>query len=238
MPQIVTRSFGAALAAALLIGTAAPAQEPPRLITVTGSAEVEVPPDLATITAGVEIEAESAANALAEAAAAMAEVLAAISASGVAPADVQTTQLGLDPVWADPPELPQEGGTAQPRVTGYRASNMVTLRLRAVNELGAVVDAVTSAGANRLFGIGFALADPEARRDEARRLAVADARAKAELLAEAAGVTVGQVRSIREGGTGSGPGPFAAREQMAMDMPTAPGSIAVAAEVEVVFALE
>lgn len=239
MHSIAMRRLAALVLAALLVGAAAAAQEAPRTITVTGSGQIETAPDLATITAGVASEADNAATALAEAAAAMGGMLAAVEAAGIAPEDVQTTQLGLDPIWADAPEMPREDGPSLPSVVGYRASNMVSLRVRAVAELGGIIDAVTQAGANRLFGIEFALADPSARRDEARRLAMDDARAKAALLAEAAGVALGPVRTIREGAPQGGPMPLMAREQMAaMDMPTAGGSVAVQAQVEVVYGIE
>ena len=75
-----------------------------------------------------------------------------------------------------------------PRVTGYQASNMVTVKVRDVDGLGPVIDAVTKAGANRLYGVGLQVSDPQATLDTARKKAVADARAKAELFAGAAGV--------------------------------------------------
>lgn len=224
------------LTALLALPYAAPAAaqhaspEPPRVITVTGDGRVEATPDLATLTAGVQTEAAQAAPALAASSAAMSEVFAALEGQGIAPADMQTSQISVDPVWDD-------GGGQQPRVRGYSATNTVTIRVRDLDRLGAVIDAVGVAGANRIFGVAFELAEPGAALDAARAQAVEDARAKAEVLARAAGVSLGPVRSIREGG-GEGPGPMFARAEMAADMPVAEGVVGVEARVEMVFGIE
>jgi uncharacterized protein YggE len=115
---------------------------------------------------------------------------------------------------------------------------MVTVRLRDVGGLGSVVDSLAKAGANRLYGIGFELADPKTALATAREDAVADARARAELYARAAGVTLGPVLSIRE--AVEVPQPMMARAQAmeAAAPPVAQGTVALAAQVEVVFGLE
>jgi hypothetical protein len=226
------RQLFAALTLLLLAAApAASAQEPPRRLVVTGEARVEAAPDLASFTAGVQSEALQAAEALAATGTTMRAVLAALEAEGIAAADVQTSQLSVDPLWDDP------GDGRQPRVRGYAASNLVTVRVRDVARLGTLIDAAGSAGANRVFGIAFEIAEPRAQLDEARRRAVADARAKAELLAEAAGVALGPVLSIREGGDG-GPLPMMARAEAAMDTPVAPGVVGIEARVEIVYAIE
>ena len=227
----------AALALALPLAlAAAPAypDELPRQITVTGSAEAEAVPDLATITAGVETRADTAADALARNSEAMAAVLAAIEAAGVARRDVQTSQLSISPVY----EPYSEGAPEAQKVAGYEAANMVTIRVRDVARLGATVDAVTGAGANRIFGIGFDVSDPKPTLDAARREAVADARAKAELFAEAAGVKLGPV--LRIGETVNAPGPVFMRAEAMADKaaPVESGTVALQAQVEIVYGLE
>jgi len=220
-----------ALIALLALPLAAPlaAQEAPRVITVTGEGRIEAAPDLATLTAGVQSEALTAAPALAATSQAMQAVFDALAAAGIAPADMQTSQLSIDPVWA-------EDGSG--RIRGYSASNLVTIRVRDVARLGAVIDAASAAGANRVFGIGFELAEPRAQADAARERAVADARAKAELLAKAAGVTLGPVLSIREGGEPA-PGPMFARAEMAdAAAPVAQGVVGIDARVEIVYGLD
>lgn len=220
----------ALLFAALPLGPAAFAQEEPRRIVVTGEGAVEAAPDLATLTAGVQSEAPQAETALAATAEAMRAVLAALEVEAVARQDIQTTQISVDPLWA-------EGESQIPQVRGYAATNLATIKIRDLARLGAVIDSAGAAGANRILGVGFELAEPRAQLDAARRRAVEDARAKATLLAEAAGVTLGPVLSIREPGA-EAPAPVMARSEMAMDMPVAPGVVSLGARVEIVYAIE
>jgi uncharacterized protein YggE len=224
----------AALAAALAVLPAA-AQEPgppTRSVTVTGAAEVEAAPDLATVTTGVDTQAETAAEALAANSTTMAAVFAALEAAGIERRDMQTSNLSLGAIWE-----PYRDG-AQPRVIGYQASNMLTVRVRDITRLGAVIDAVASAGANRLNGVAFEVAEPRAAVDRAREQAVADARARAELYARAAGVTLGPVLTISEAREPSQPFFARASDTMEAAVPIAEGTVALRAEVNVVFALE
>lgn len=207
------------------------AGEPPaRSITVTGSAQVSAAPDIATISGGVETEAATAAEALSANSEAMRQVLDALSGLGIAEADIQTTRLSLDPVWD------QGEDRDAPRITAYRAGNMVTIVARETGQLGAVIDALGSGGANRIHGIGFDMSDPRAQLERAREEAVADARAKAETLARSAGVEVGEVLMIDETqGGGGGPAPMYARMEGAA--PIASGSVDVRAEVTITYSL-
>ncbi len=220
-------AFG--LAAALAASPAAAQDLSPRL-TVVGTAEAEAAPDLARFSAGVQAEAVRAQEAFAATGAAMQAILAALAAEGIAPEDVQTSQVSVEPLWTD-------GSSAQPRVRGYVARNLVTVRVRDMARLGPVIDAAGLAGANTVGDIAFEATAPREALDAARRAAVADARARAELLAEASGVTLGRVLSIREQG-GAMPGPMFARAEMAMDTPVAPGMISLGAQVEIVYAIE
>lgn len=231
MRPIFPLTAAAFLALAPAFAAQAEDAAPPRRITVTGEASVEAAPDLATITAGVQAEALTAADALGAAGTAMRAVFDALKAQDVAPEDMQTSQLSVDPVWED------GGDGRQPRVRGYSAANLVTVRVRDVARLGALIDAVGAAGANRILGISFDIDEPRAQLDDARRRAVADARAKAELLAGAAGVKLGEVVSIRENG-GGGPRPMFARAEAAADMPIAGGTVGIDASVEIVYALD
>ena len=197
----------------LALAGAAAAQEPPRQITVTGAAEADAVPDLATVSAGVDTRAETAAAALAANSETMTAIFAALDAAGIERRDVQTSQLSLNPVF----EPYREEAEAPPAVVAYEASNMVTVRVRAIDGLGTVIDALAKAGANRLNGVGFEVADPKPHLDTAREKAVADARARAELYARAAGVTLGPVVSIRE--TVEMPGPIMMRAEAASAAP-------------------
>jgi len=226
--------LAAPVVALVLAGAAAAQEPPPRQILVVGQAEVEAVPDLATITAGVETQAPTAAEALSANSTAMTAVFAALAASGVAERDMQTSQLSISPVY----EPYREGADPVQRVVAYQAANMVTVRVRDVAGVGATVDALTEAGGNRLYGIAFEVSDPRAKLDSARTEAVADARAKAELYATAAGVTLGPVQTIRE--TTSSPGPVMMRAEAAFDAapPVAQGTVTLSTEIEIVYAIE
>ena len=222
-----------AIALGVVLGAAVPAlaQPTPRELTVTGSATVDAAPDIATVTAGVETQAPTAADALEANGAAMTAVFDALKVAGVEK-DMQTSQLTLNPVFAPDPG----GSQAAPQVVAYQASNMVTTRVRDVARLGPTIDALTAAGANRLYGVSFEVDEPGPVLDTARQQAVADARRKAELFAAAAGVKLGPVIAISEGG-GGGPMPFRAKMDAAMAAPVAAGSVTLGADVTVVFGL-
>jgi uncharacterized protein YggE len=189
-------------------------------ITVTGTGEVSAAPDMATLSLGVTTEAEEAAAAMRANSEAMAAVLARLAALGIAEADVQTSSVSLSPRW-EPPR-PEE---TEPRVNGFVASNMLTVDVRDLAALGGVIDAVVGDGANTLGGLVFGIADDRALRDAARRAAVEDATGKARVLAEAAGVPLGAVAEIVEGGGTDGP-MFARMDMAAAEaVPVAPGEI-------------
>jgi uncharacterized protein len=232
--RLVVLAVVLGLAVAPVAAQEAARQPSARQITVIGSAEAQGVPDLATITAGVETRAETAAGALAANSEAMAAVLAALDGSGVARGDVQTSQLSISPVY----EPYREGTPEAQKVAGYEATNMVTVRVRDVAMLGATVDAVTTAGANRLYGIGFDVSDPKPVLDSAREKAVADARAKAELFAKAAGGTLGPVVRISE--ALNVPGPMVMRAEAMADKaaPVEGGTVSLQAQVEIVYGLE
>jgi uncharacterized protein YggE len=224
-----------ALALMLAAGPLAAQEPPPRQISVTGVAEAEAVPDLATVTAGVETRAETAAAALAANSEAMTAVFAALEAAGIARRDMQTSQLNISPVH----EPFRDGATEPQKVVAYDASNLVTVQVRAIDRLGEVIDAVTEAGSNRLFGISFDVSEPKPALDTAREQAVADARAKAELFARAAGVTLGPVISIAESVQMPGPIMMRAEAQMAdAAPPVAGGMVMLQAQVQIVYGIE
>jgi uncharacterized protein len=225
--------------AALLLATAlaaapALAEDTQRRITVIGTAEASAVPDLATITAGVETRAETAVDALARNGEAMAGVLAALDAGGIERRDVQTSQLSISPVY----EPYREESPESQRVSGYEAANMVTIRVRDVATLGETVDAVTKGGANRIHGISFDVSDPRAALDAARTEAVADARARAELFAQAAGVTLGPVLRMAERADAPGPVMMRAEAMVASATVVERGTVTLQAQVEIIYGLE
>lgn len=201
-----------------------------RVIAVTGRGEVTVPPDMAVIRLGVVKEGESAATAMAAANDAAAGVLDRLAALDIAAQDIQTSALRLAPVRSET--------NGARRVTGYRASNEVTVQLRDLDALGATLDAVVAEGADTFDGLRFTLADPGSFLEEARRAAVADAMDRAATLAEAAGVALGPVGHIAEE-NGRSPRPMmmeAARADSA-GAPVAPGEIEMSVTVSMEFAI-
>jgi uncharacterized protein YggE len=206
------------LAALVLMPLAAPAQDATRL-TVQGVGEVAATPDMATVTVAVTREAETAAEALGALSEATDAVLTRVAAEGVAPADVQTGRLMLEPRWE------QREDRQAPRIVGYVAVTTLDIRARDLNALGGLLDAVVADGANGLEGLRFGLTEPRAGEDDARRAAFADAMAKARLYAEAAGLEVGPILSLVEGGAAfPPPGPLMQMEA-ARAMPIAPGEL-------------
>src|SRR4051794_2533223 len=188
----------------------------PGLITVPGRGAVRVDPDVATIRLGVVLVRPTAGGARSAAASAMQAVLESLDAGGVKRADLRTSLVGLDAVR----DYSGEGG---PRVTGYQLTNTVEATVREVATVGALIDAALAAGATSLDGLAFRLADPTEALSEARRRAVADARARATMLAAEAGVTLGSVVAINEGGQlpPGGPRPMEAmRMKAAADVAT------------------
>ena len=205
----------------------------PAVISVTGEGRVEAPPDMATVSLGVQTDADTAAGAMAENSARLAAVIERLKAAGIEPRDIQTSGLSLGPRY----DYGRSDG-APPTVVGYTAANMVTVRVRVLDSVGGVLDAVVADGANTRNGLGFGLADDSAPKDEARRRAVADAAAKAALYAEAAGVKLGRVHAITEAGGYMPPMPMAmeaAGYAKSAAVPVAPGELAITASVGMVY---
>ena len=163
----------------------------PARVTVTGTGRVTRPADLAQTVFVAEAVRQSAAEARAAAAATAASVLTAVRGAGVPDADVQTAGLDLAPSW-------EHDGTRMVR-TGFTVTNRIAVTVRDLEIVGRVLDAGLEAGATGLEGVTFALADLRKPEEDARRAAVADARDKATVIAEAAGGALGPLVSIGEG---------------------------------------
>lgn len=149
--------------------------------------------DIATIRAGVVTQAPTAAAAMAENASRMAAVLDALKAAGIEPRDISTAGISLDPQYRRDDNKP-------PVILSYQASNTVTVRFRNIAKAGAILDSLVRLGVNEINGPTLSIDQPEAAQDEARADAVKRARARAELYAKAAGLSVVRILSIDEGG--------------------------------------
>lgn len=185
-----------AAAPAALAQAAAPAADTMFRATTLNLAaygETRVEPDMANITLGVTTEAKTAAEAMAANATRMTAVVASLKKAGIAEKDIQTSNLNLNPQYR------YEQNQA-PILTGYQASNQVTIRVLDLKKLGAAVDATVNAGANQIHGISFGLVDPTAAENAAREAAVKALAAKADLYAKATGHRVSRLVSLSEGG--------------------------------------
>ncbi|PTE13027.1 SIMPL domain-containing protein [Fuscovulum blasticum DSM 2131] len=219
------------VALAMALPFAAAAQAEAATITVTGEASTAAAPDMATLSIGVTKVGETAAAALADNTAQMQAVIDRLKAAGIEPRDIQTTGLSINPNWPGY-DSSVSGG---PTIAGYTATNIVTVQVRALDGLGAVIDAAVSDGGNTLNGLTFGLADPRPALDAARKEAVADAKAKADLLAGAAGLGLGPIVSLTEGGGYGAPVPMFKADSAAAAVPVEQGAISYTASVTVVY---
>ena len=164
-------------------------------ITVSGEGKVSVVPDLATLNLGVEAQDTTVTAAQDQATAAMEMIMAALNDNGVAEEDVQTQYFNIYRVtrWDDE--------TWEEVVIGYRVSNMVSVKIRDMDNISSIIDDAVEAGGDliRVNGISFSVDDPSMYYDEAREEAMADAQARAEALAELGGVRLGKPTYITEG---------------------------------------
>lgn len=209
--------------------------EPSRIITTTGLGVIEAVPDMATLDLGVTHQAEEAVEALALTSEAMDRVFRYLEDAGIAAGDLQTRGLSLQPVRS----RPLAGSGAPPEVTGFVARNGLMVRVRDLSMLGEILDTVVQDGANTFNGLQFSLQDTDEAMADARAAAVRDAVARAEQLAAAAGISLGPIQSISEGGA-SAPRPVMmemASARMAADVPIAVGEISLSTQVVVVFAI-
>jgi uncharacterized protein YggE len=203
-------------------------------LSLSASGEARVTPDMATITLGVDTTASSAGRAMSGNAERMAQVIGALKAAGMEPRDLQTSNLSLSP------QTVYEDGHP-PRVTGYQASNQVTITVRDLGRLGAVVDAVVAAGATNIGQISFGLSNPLAAENNARVAAVKALEEKASLYAGATGYHVARLVNLSEGApTESAPRPQMALMAMAPRVASTPveaGTLDVHIDVNGVFEL-
>jgi uncharacterized protein YggE len=221
--------FRPLMIAAVLFSTPALADDKGRII-MTGTASVSAVPDQAIVTAGVVTNSKSARAALSENTKKMSQVFAALKDINVEDRDVTTSNFNISPNW--------EHGPNGSRQNGYQVSNQVTVRLRDVTFVGAALDTLVRAGANQAGGVQFLVEDRDTLLDTARAEAVTKAKARATLYADAAGVKLGDIIEITEGGM-RGPMPvFAGRAASMEAAPIAAGEQDLSVSVTITWALE
>jgi uncharacterized protein YggE len=170
-------------------------------LDINATGEVTRVPDLATISAGVVTRSANASSAMQQAAARMARVREALRRAGIADRDIQTSNVSLSPDYVYAKDQP-------PRISGYSASNQVTVRFRDIASTGKILDALVEQGANQISGPNLSIEHPEAALDDARTRAVAAARARAELYARALGMRNVRIDSVSESGGYAPPPPM------------------------------
>jgi uncharacterized protein YggE len=224
----------AVLVVAMAVAGCATAGGPPAAdvgITTMGIGRVSARPDSAVVDVGVEARNPQLADATAEVNRRMREVLARVKALGVADPDVQTAAYRVEPIGE-----PRQQAETTPRIIGYRVVSVVHVRVREVDRVGALVDAAVGAGANVVGSVQFKLAEPAKLEAEARRLAVADAEAKARQVAAAAGVTLGRPIAMNEAPVYQ-PVPVARMTLSAAGAPIEAGQLEVAISVTARYAI-
>lgn len=207
-------------------------------IWVSGTGKAYAAPDIVDLRLGIEAQQSSVAQAQTQAAAAMTKVITALTTNGIAEKDIQTQYFSIRQVtrW--------DRDTEQEIVIGYRVSNTVSARIRNVDTVGAIIDAVAEAGGDltRINSINFSIDDPSDYYEEAREEALAEAKAKAEHLARLAGVKLGSPTYISEGTYPSPITPRAAvayeyAAEMEIETPISPGEMELSLTIQVAYAI-
>jgi uncharacterized protein YggE len=165
----------------------------PAVVTVLGEGSVTVKPDIATVMIGVQVTKPTLPEAQSEATKQMTRVIKAITKAGVKEDDIQTAYYSVNVL-----QNYDNSGTPT-EVTGYQVSNQVNVTVRDLDKVGSLLEDVVAAGANSIYGITFGIADSSDAESQARAAAVADAKKRAEELAQAAGLSLGRVLAISEG---------------------------------------
>jgi uncharacterized protein YggE len=208
------------------------------ILTVSGTGQARVAPDEATVRLGVLAQAPTAREAQAQVNRSAQAVLDAIRKAGIPAERIQTTGLSLNPQYAD------ARGNQGPRITGYQASNTVTVQVEDLAKVGPVIDAGLTSGANNLDGVDFGLRNDGAARAAALTDAVASARLKAEALAKALRVRLVEILEVAEGGVAVSPppSPFRGRIALAAEAlpatPVSAGQVGVEASVTIRWRIE
>lgn len=184
------RIFGLTLMIMMMICTATFAEEiPPPIISVTGEGTVEAQPDRATISVGVVTREKNPSAVQVANARAATSVINSIVALGIERRDISTGNYNFNPTYRH-----LDNGRSE--IDGYEATNSVTIIVDDLNLVGKIIDAALSHGANRVDSLNFGLRNKNAYQDEALRLAILDAKRKAEVAASALGKSITGIRAV------------------------------------------
>ncbi len=201
-------------------------------VTAGGTGETAAAPDMAEMYFGATVQADDAKTALGQANDIAEAITSAVKGAGVDSKDLQTANVSVYP------EQSSEGDRVV--ITGYRATIQVRAKVRDIESIGDVIGAASDAGANEIGGPSFMLDDDSDVRNEAIKLAIDDARKRAEVMAKAAGKSLGEIISVSE--TGVTTPIYYGGTERAMDAAASvaiePGQLDITANVTVVFELK
>jgi uncharacterized protein len=205
-----------------------------RWISVVATGEASVAPDLAVVSFAVSGSGKQLAPTRDDVSTRSSKVLARLRELGIAEGDLNAPDVGIHP------EYDYRKGQ---RLTGYRVVRQMTAKVRDLDRLGDVLDGIVAAGANEVHGAQMSASDPSAAEHDALRAAITDARAKAEALAEAGGLTIAGLAKVEEEPMHGPPVPrmrMMASAEMAVGGPTevAAGDLTVTRQVRAWFELE
>ena len=179
------------------------AGDPPMAkIQVSATGTANMAPDMATVSAGVVTQGKTAREAMFGNATKMTRVFEELEAAGIEKKHITTSRLSLQPKY-------NYQNRQAPKIDGYEARNTVSAKTYNLDDVGAMLDALVKAGVNNINGVQFSIKDSKAARDKARADAIREAREKAESMASAAGVKLGKLKSLSEGGGNNNPRPVA-----------------------------
>lgn len=227
----VTLAAGLLLTGCTALGTP---PTPPDTLSVTGTGIVVVPPDIVTITLGVQTRGEEIGSAVAQNNLLAGRVMQALSQSGVAAEDMQTTYFNV----YTQPKYDEFGNPTDDQL--YFVDNTLTAVLRDPTQLASTLEEALAAGANSVQSVAYGVDDLSPALDEGRQLAIADAQRQAQQMAAAAGVTLGEVYTISD--TWGGPVPYyeamvGGKGGAPAGVPTAPGSLTYQVQVGLSYVL-
>jgi len=239
MKRILVFAFSAVIAASAFAQSMPPREPAPiDTVSVTGTGRVNLTPDRFSFNVAVQTIAPTVEEAVNENNTKVAAVIAALKNAGAKPEEIQTSNFSIYPQQ----DYSQQQQGKLPRLIGYQVSNSITVTKKQIADAGKLLQAAIAAGVNQSSGLSFSVSDPTRGRDEGLRAAFADARAKASLLAQAAGRTLGPAMAITEGGSSNPqpPRPMMGRvmaAQVAEPVPVESGSEELSFTVSVVFGM-
>lgn len=234
--------YGAIIGAGLLAANANAQtccnNQTPSTININTSSELKQAPDMATISASVITQSKNAKTAMAENSVRMNAALNAMKAAGIVDRDLQTSGINLQPQYVYEENKP-------PKISGYQVTNTLTIRVRAMDKIGNVLDTLVAQGVNNITGPNFGIDNPELGLDKAREDAMKKAIDRANLYAKVAGMKVKRVITINESGGYQAPQPMpmlmaraSFSKEAAMDTPVANGEMVLSIQLNVQFELE